>query len=286
MKLTETLAAAILLVASTVSAAPAPQAPRPQTVGGLPQCPKGYFVAFNAPGQEKVSCMPLSQLPRPGGTRRRGINASPIHYNFDKRQTATPANTTTITTPEEIKPRLSPKEHALKRAKFHNATAAEITFLNSVDDATYEKMAKNSIALYQATKALWSKTLPQLSSLPTPIAGNDTRHHRGGMHKQEHTPGEKLSAKSRFIRFAKKQKGVSDDALAKLDATPDATFDALKELKMKDRFVKEATMVGLTDLSNWFQETVPAPLFEELDQLQTKVRNARKDMRALKKPTI
>ncbi|KAK6528929.1 hypothetical protein TWF694_004158 [Orbilia ellipsospora] len=277
MKFTETLAAVILLVASTVSAAPAPQAPKPKTVGGLPECPKGFFVAFNAPGQGKVSCMPVSQLPRPA---RRDIKAGPIHYDFEKRQATTP----TATPPAATKPKLSPKDHALKRAKFHNATTAEVTFLNSVDDVTYEKMAKNSMALYQATEALWSKTLPQLSSLPTAIIkapGNHTR-----MHKQEHIPGQKSSSKSRFIRFAQRQKGVSDDTIAKLQATPDTTFDELRELSMKDRFVKEATMVGLTDLAGWFQDTVPAPLFAELDQLQTKVRNARKDMRALKKPSV
>ncbi|KAF3912748.1 hypothetical protein ABW20_dc0102161 [Dactylellina cionopaga] len=266
MKFTAQSIAITLFAAMSVSAAPF-QAP--------PKCPPGTFQALNAPGQPSGSwtCMPMSALPKPAGNPPADLNANRGYPNFDKR--------------DDVKPKLSPKEWALKRAQHHNATAEEITFLNSVPDDIFQKMSDDGRKLHQAREALWSKTVPDMAALPTPFTRPEGSSPKPtGGPRPDHQRGQRPSRKQRFIKWAEKKGDVPAETLAKLNDTPDSVFDDLRNGTMKDRFVKEADLIGSTDLSNFFKNDVPQAVFDEITDLKTKVTNAHKDMKNKKIPTL
>jgi len=281
MKFTETIIAAILVAACSVSAAPV--AVRRGTTGTpVPRCPSGFAVAVENGG--KVACVPANQaIPNPSRTRR--VRRT---FGAQKRQTA-PSPTTTH----------SLKDKLIKQAQHHNATEAEVTFLNSIPDATLQKMEDNQRKVSQATEELWASKVPDLAALPTAV----TRPPGGGRHRNgththtgTHSRGprptgaagqkQKPSEKNFFLRFAKKQPGVTADTLTKLQAEPDSTFDNLRNAtSSKDLFVQEATLLGLTNMTDFFSNTVPATVFTQLDQVKATIKQNHEDIKAQKIPT-
>ncbi|KAK6361850.1 hypothetical protein TWF730_005562 [Orbilia blumenaviensis] len=225
--------------------------------------------------------------------------ASPNFYEqYDKRQA-----------------KMSPKDFALRRAERFNATTERIDFLKSIPDETFQKMADNDMKLHQATRALWNGTVPDMAALPTPMTPppggfpkfNGTR--RGGPGRFRFGPGgpggprgpggpggpggpdgpdgakgERPSMRDFFVRMAE-FRGASAETIEKLKNTDESEFASLRDLNTKDKFVKEASLMGLTDKVTFFN-TVPQAVYDELDTLKTKTRAAHKDLREGKVPTL
>ncbi|KAK6525144.1 hypothetical protein TWF694_005290 [Orbilia ellipsospora] len=276
MKFTQTIIASILVAACSVSAAPV-VVRRGTTSTPVPNCPAGFARAHEAGG--KIACVPIDQA-KPTRTRR-------VRRTFgqpQKRQ-ETPSPATSHT----------PKQHAIAQAQRHNATDAEITFLNSIPDDTFQKMEDNQRKVQQATEELWHSQVPDLAALPTAVTRppGGGRHRNGtstGTHTRGPRPTGAAGAQSRekknFIRLAKHQPGVTADTLTKLQAEPDATFDALRNVtSSKDLFVQEATLMGLTNMTDFFTNTVPAAFYTQFDQVKATIKQSFEDMKAQKIPT-
>ncbi|KAF3200880.1 hypothetical protein TWF106_003102 [Orbilia oligospora] len=203
--------------------------------------------------------------------------------------------------------RMSPKDFAIRRAERFNATTERIDFLKSIPDETFQKMADNDRKLHQATRALWNGTIPDMAALPTAFTpppggfprGNGTR--RGGPRGRfgrfgpggpggpggpdgAAPTGERPSMRDFFVRMAE-FRGASAETIEKLKTTDESEFTGLRDLNTKDKFVKEATLMGLDDKVTFFG-TVPQAIYDELDTLKTKTRAAHEDLRNGKVPTL
>ncbi|KAK6507147.1 hypothetical protein TWF481_005596 [Arthrobotrys musiformis] len=202
----------------------------------------------------------------------------------------------------------SAKEFAISRAERFNATTERIDFLKSIPDETFQKMADNDMKLHQATRALWNETVPDMASLPTelppPPTGaprfNGTR--RGGRGRfgpggpggpgfpggpggpGGAKDGERPSIRDFFVRMAE-HRGASAETIEKLKSTDESEFTGLRDLNTKDKFVKEATLMGLDSKVTFFN-SVPQAIYDELDTLKTKTRSAHEDLRNGKVPTL
>ncbi|EPS36937.1 hypothetical protein H072_9530 [Dactylellina haptotyla CBS 200.50] len=262
-------------------------------------CPPGYFQAIDAPGHPGSSCvrdrkLTDSTLPRyrpyrsgyrPGYrpyNRYRGdkiyLRSLPTESGRMRRREADE--------PKSDTPKFTPKEWALMRAKKHNATAEQVKFLDSIDDATYKKMSDVGMKLYQARKALWAKEVPKMDTLPTPFPSPGSKP-AGGKPHPKRPEGYKLTRKDRFIRWASLRDDVSSTVMAKIKETDASVFDDLRKGSMRDRFVKEAELIGKTDLATWFKSSaVPDSVFKEIETLRAEVIAAHADMKAMKKPTL
>ncbi|KAF3275363.1 hypothetical protein TWF970_006810 [Orbilia oligospora] len=189
--------------------------------------------------------------------------------------------------------KMSPKDFAIRRAERFNATTERIDFLKSIPDDTFQKMADNDRKLHQATRALWNGTIPDMAALPTAFTpppggfprGNGTRRGgpRGGPDGPART-GERPSMRDFFVRMAE-FRGASAETIEKLKTTDESEFTGLRDLNTKDKFVKEATLMGLDDKVTFFG-TVPQAIYDELDTLKTKTRAAHEDLRNGKVPTL
>ncbi|KAF3916471.1 hypothetical protein ABW20_dc0100365 [Dactylellina cionopaga] len=229
------------------------------------------------------------------------VSAAPARRSVDIEARAEPAHDFSGWVGSELDKRQdkkSPKDFIISRAQRHNATTERIDFLKSVPDATFQAMFDADRKIHQATKALWNQTVPDMAALPTPFtpppggfpARNGTRGRGGrggpgGPGGPDGVKGQRPSKKDFFVRWAEKQ-GATPEAIDKLKATDDAEFEKLKDLSVKDRFVKEADLMGLADQSTFFKNTVPQAVYDELDQLKTKVKTAHQDLKDSKIPTM
>lgn len=198
-----------------------------------------------------------------------------------------------------------PKAFALRMAERFNASTERINFINSIPDETFQKLRDNQVKVHQATRALWNGTIPDMAALPTPITPppggfrkfNGTRGGRGGRRggrgflgppgtpgAPDGAKGGRRSSRDRFIGMAKFFRAPAE-TIEKLQNTDEAEFTGLRDLKSKDRFVKEATLLGLNDKVTFFN-TVPQAIYDELDTLKAKNRAAHKDLRDGKVPTL
>ncbi|RVD88306.1 uncharacterized protein DFL_002495 [Arthrobotrys flagrans] len=203
--------------------------------------------------------------------------------------------------------KMSPKDFAIRRAERFNATTERIDFLKSIPDETFQKMADNDMKLHQATRALWNETIPDMAALPTPITPppggfpkfNGTRRGgpggrrfgrfgpggpRGPRGPGGRPDGERPSIRDFFVRMAE-FRGASAETIEKLKNTDESEFAGLRDLNTKDKFIKEATLMGLDDKATFFG-TVPQAIYDELDSLKAKTRAAHEDLRNGKVPTL
>ncbi|KAK6519622.1 hypothetical protein TWF281_003446 [Arthrobotrys megalospora] len=187
---------------------------------------------------------------------------------------------------EDQRPRLSAKQRAIERARRHNAPEAQITFLEGIPDETFDKMSTMRRKFGQAMGQLWNGTVPDLNALPT----EGFRPPRGAFMRRPGTGGEgrpeggKPSPREWLMRWAV-MSGASAEQVQALKDTPEAEFEGLKDMPLKERLVKEAELMK-SDKVEFFKTGVPQALYDELATLETTVREAHKKLRNGEVPTL
>ncbi|KAF3925784.1 hypothetical protein ABW20_dc0101666 [Dactylellina cionopaga] len=176
---------------------------------------------------------------------------------------------------------LTPKERYIKGAQRGGANDKEIEFLNTVNDDQFEKLSNMDRKFGQAVQRIWNNFVPNMASLPTDVGGKRLMF-MGPPPKDENRP----SPKDMFVHWAE-MKGAPDNKIQELKDKPDSDFEDLKNLNTKDKIVRQAEMMGVSDSQvNFFKNDIPAETWTELDDLKTKKHDAHQKLQDGKNPEL
>ncbi|KAF3906178.1 hypothetical protein ABW20_dc0100893 [Dactylellina cionopaga] len=177
-------------------------------------------------------------------------------------------------------PKKSRKERAIERAQRHGADDKQIAFLNTVPDDVFDKMSTMKRKLGQAMSQLWDGKTPVLAELPTPQADGPRKEFN---HPTNSTTG-RPTPKDWAIRWAEHQ-GIPAESIQLLKDTPDEEFAKLKDMPLKEKLIREAELMKMTDKVTFFN-TVPQNVYDDMDTLKNQVKDARKALHDGKMPTL
>ncbi|EPS43658.1 hypothetical protein H072_2333 [Dactylellina haptotyla CBS 200.50] len=174
----------------------------------------------------------------------------------------------------------SAKDIYIKLRERKGADAKEITYLRDVEDSVFDQMKKMNKQYGQALGKIWRGEVPELSKLPSNSLGSKIKS------KVLPQAPEGATTKEKFLFWAK-LRNVKDDKLKKVKEMSQEEFTKIRHLPTKEMLLKEAELIEADKKTvEFIKNKVPQSVYEEMDKIKTKERDARKQLQDGKKPSL